>query len=105
LKPCYRLGLLSNTNPWHFEYGIRTVEVFDLFDAVSLSYRVQAMKPDRRIYLHALGQLNTAPHTCVFIDDIPANVEAAKDLGMHGILYTGHPSLMNSLRQLRIVVD
>ncbi len=61
LSPSYRLGLLSNTNEWHFEHHIRSVEIFPLFDAVTLSYRVRAMKPAGEIYRDSLRQLGLPP--------------------------------------------
>jgi putative hydrolase of the HAD superfamily len=102
LKPQYRLGLISNTNPWHADHAIRTTEVFPLFDAVSLSHEVRAMKPDARIFRDALGKLGLPPEACVFIDDIPAFVEGATALGMHGIVYTGPEALHKALRALGV---
>ena len=37
LKGRYRLGLLSNTNEWHFRGHIETIPVFPVFDTVTLS--------------------------------------------------------------------
>ncbi len=102
LKPRYRLGLLSNTNPWHFEHSIRPTPVFPLFDAVTLSYEVRAMKPDPRIYADAVAKLALPPAACVFIDDLPENVEGARAAGMWGITYTGPEALEVALRDLGI---
>ncbi|HJW71764.1 MAG TPA: HAD family phosphatase [Geothrix sp.] len=102
LKPHYRLGLISNTNPWHADHAIRTTEVFPLFDAVSLSHEVRALKPDPRIFQDALDKLGLPPEACVFIDDIPAFVEGARALGMHGIVYTGPETLRMDLRALGV---
>jgi len=100
LKPHYRLGLLSNTNPWHFERGIRTSPVFPLFDTVTLSYEVGAMKPDPRIYWDALAKLGLPPEVCVFIDDRPEFTAAAETLGLQGIPYTGEADLLLALGAL-----
>ena len=102
LKPRYRLGLLSNTNPWHFEHSIRPTAVFPLFDAVTLSYEVRAMKPDPRIYADAVAKLALPPSACVFIDDLPTNAEGARAAGMHGLTYTGPEALRVELRALGI---
>ncbi len=102
LKPRYRLGLLSNTNPWHFEHSIRPTPVFPLFDAVTLSYEVRAMKPDPRIYADAMAKLALPPAACVFIDDLEENVEGARAVGMRGIHYTGPEALRVELRALGI---
>jgi glucose-1-phosphatase len=98
LKPRYKLGLLSNTNEWHFEYGIKPVEVFPLFDSVTLSFEVKAMKPAEKIYKDALDKLSLNAAECVYIDDIKENADAASHIGMHGIHYTTHDDLVNSLQ-------
>ncbi len=97
LEPRYRLGLLSNTSEWDYEYGIRPVDVFGLFSVVTLSFEVKAMKPDRRIFEDMLGKLDLPPSACVYIDDIERFAVAARDLGMVGIHYTGHGALMEGL--------
>jgi putative hydrolase of the HAD superfamily len=104
LKPRYRLGLLSNTNEWHFTHNIRTVDVYPLFDAVSLSYRVKAMKPARAIYDDMLRQLSLPPDVCVYIDDMEENVRAAEVLGMRGIWYRSHGELLQNLREVGVSV-
>jgi putative hydrolase of the HAD superfamily len=104
LKGRYRLGLLSNTNEWHFERYIRTVPVFPLFDAVTLSYEVRALKPSPEIYRDALRKLSLPPEACVFIDDIPEYADGASALGIRGIRFTGHDDLIRALADLRVSV-
>lgn len=105
LKPSFRIGLLSNTNEWHFEHSIRTVEVFPLFDAVTLSYRVGEMKPGERIYRDALERIGLLPEECLFIDDLEENVAGAERIGIRGIQYTGPERLVASLNTLGIPAD
>lgn len=104
LKGRYRLGLLSNTNEWHFRGHIETVPVFPLFDAVTLSYEVREMKPGERIYRDALAKLGLPPEECVFIDDIEENVAAARRLSMRAIRYEGHERLLTALADLSVTV-
>ena len=104
LKGRYRLGLLSNTNEWHFEFGIKPVVIFPLFDAVTLSFEVHAMKPDRRIYADMLAKLALPAEACVYIDDIEENVAGARALGLHGIHYTTHERLIEDLKKVAVDV-
>lgn len=104
LAPNYRLGLISNTNPWHFESIIRPCEIFPLFRAVTLSFEVKAMKPDLRLYEDSLAKLSLPAPSCVFIDDRPEFAEGAARLGMHGITYTGAESLRAALEALGVRV-
>ena len=103
LKGRFRLGLLSNTNEWHFLRHIRKVPVFPLFDAVTLSFEVGALKPEPEIYLDALRKLSLPPEECVFIDDIGKYAEGAAAVGIRGIRYTGHADLLRELSDLGVV--
>ncbi|WP_005035854.1 HAD family hydrolase [Holophaga foetida] len=102
LKPHYKLGLLSNTNPWHFERGIRTCPVFPLFDAVTLSFEARALKPDPRIYQDALDKLGLMAEECIFIDDRPDFIQAADRCLLHGITYTGYADLRLALESFSL---
>lgn len=98
----YRVGLLSNTNERHFEHYIRKSEVFPLFETVTASHLVGALKPSEAIYRDALAKLRLPPHECVYVDDIPEYVEGARALGIRGIRYSGDAALRSSLRECGI---
>ncbi len=100
LKSTYKLGLLSNTNEWHFDHAIKKSPVYPAFDAVSLSFQVKAMKPDPKIYLDMAAKLSLPPNQCVYIDDIQKNVDGANTLGFHALLYTNHQILLTDLHPL-----
>lgn len=104
LKGRYRLGLLSNTNEWHFEHSIRTVEVFPLFDAVTLSYEVRAMKPAPAIYNDMLRKLGLPAETCVYFDDLQENVDAGAQAGMQARLFTTPEQMHEDLAKLGVTV-
>ncbi|MBI5576605.1 MAG: HAD family phosphatase [Deltaproteobacteria bacterium] len=102
LKKRYKVGLLSNTNEWHYEHYFKNVEVFPLFDSVTLSFEVKEMKPGGRIYRDAIEKLGARPEECVFIDDIEDYAEGARREGMKGIRYVSPESLLDSLRALGV---
>jgi HAD superfamily hydrolase (TIGR01509 family) len=103
LKTRCRLGLLSNTNEWHYHNVIERTAVFPLFDAVTLSYRVGAMKPARIMYDDMLGKLGLPPQEIAYIDDVQVNVDAAAALGMPALCYTDHATLLADLHKLGVV--
>lgn len=74
-----------------------------LFDAVTLSFEVGALKPEPEIYLDALRKLSLPPEACVFIDDIGKYAEGAAALGIRGIRYIGHAELLRELSGLGVV--
>ena len=82
----YRTGIITN-NVREFGDGWRAlIPVDELFEFVVDSSHVGVRKPDPRIFALALEQLGCPdPASCVFLDDHPANVAAARALGMLAI--------------------
>lgn len=94
-----RVGLLSN-----FSADLRAMlaqqDLLQRFDAVAISAEIGVMKPDAAAYRTVLAMLGMAAPTCVFIDDVPANVEAAQAVGIHGIVFQDNPSCLVALTRL-----
>jgi len=97
LKKRFRLGLLSNTGPWHAEHQIRASDAFPLFDAVTFSFEAGTAKPDRRMFLDILGKLDLMAEQCVFIDDLPGHVAAAGALRFRALRFTTREALIADL--------
>lgn len=84
----YRLGLLSNTSEPHFRATISKHPCFGLFDQATLSFEVGVLKPDQAIYRDALEKaVGLLPEEILYLDDIPAYVEAARSCGMQALAY------------------
>jgi putative hydrolase of the HAD superfamily len=71
-----------------------------LFDTVVLSGEVGMRKPEKEIFLHAAETLGLAPAECVFVDDMEANVAAARACGMTGLLHTETAATAQALQDL-----
>jgi len=98
LKNRYRIALLSNdVSQWskflRDFYGIEP-----LLDAAFISGDLGVRKPAREIYHIALRSLEAKPNECVFIDDSPQRVEAARELGINSILFDREGHNYNGLR-------
>lgn len=76
---------LSNENRELNDYRIHTFNLHELFDGFFSSCYVGYRKPDPRIYKTALEITQIRPEECIYFDDRPMLVEAAKKLGMNGI--------------------
>ncbi len=61
--------------------------VEEIFDVVVDSAFVGSRKPEPRIYEITLERLGASPEAAVFIDDIEANCEGARQLGIHAIRF------------------
>jgi len=77
--------ILSNTNAIHMDYVFEHYQFLQDFDAHVLSHEVGLLKPDPAIYRHALRTSGLTASRTVFIDDISANAEAARQAGMQAI--------------------
>lgn len=71
-----------------------------IFRDIVVSGRVGLRKPDPAIFGLLLDRHRLAPGATVFIDDSAANVEAARNAGMTGILFTDARALSDELAGL-----
>ena len=100
-RPRFRTGIVSNSGPgareaercWGFE---------DITDDIVYSHEVGLLKPDPRIFALAAERLGVLPEEVVFLDDVEANVDAARASGWHAVL---HRSTPESIREMERLVD
>ena len=78
-------AIVSNAGP-SLELRYRDMGIREHFDPFVLSDVVGIRKPSAGIYRLALDRSGCEAGEVVFVDDIPANVEAADDVGMRGVL-------------------
>ena len=84
----YHLYLLSNASlrqPVYFQ----KVPGQQYFEGKVISSLEKCLKPDHRIYEILLERFHLKAEECLFIDDMPVNVEAAIELGMRGYHFDG----------------
>jgi len=62
-----------------------------------LSYEVKSLKPEEKIYRSVLEKTGVDARDCFFVDDIQANVDAAKHLGFDATLFTEPEKLRRDL--------
>jgi glucose-1-phosphatase len=102
----YRLLLLSNTNDLHArQFRPQFRDTLAHFDAVVCSHEVGHRKPARAVFEHCQRLARCAPDECVFIDDLPANVEGARAFGWQGIVYQNDAQLRRDLQALGVRLD
>jgi glucose-1-phosphatase len=103
LRSNYRLLLGSNTNELHAGQFCRQFhEVFRNFDALVLSHQIGARKPRPEFFAHCRRLAGCAAEECLFIDDLPANVEGARACGWQGLVYRKDMDLPARLTALGI---
>ena len=94
--------LLSNTNAIHTDFVLKRHPFLNDFDAHVFSYEVGLLKPDAAIYQHALRTYGLTAGRTVFLDDIAANAEAARRVGMIGIHYQNPDQARAELTKLGV---
>lgn len=82
----YRIFILSNVSECVFEY-IKTLGFWKHVTGGTYSYLIGACKPERKIYETFFRENNLNPEECLFLDDKPENIQAAKKFGMNGIVF------------------
>lgn len=61
------------------------LDIEHYFEGFAISEILDCRKPDPRMYAEGSRLLGLDPHECLFVDDDPQLVAAARDLGYHGI--------------------
>ncbi len=73
--------------------------LFSLADGILISSDDKLVKPDRAIYELLLSRFSLRAEECLFIDDLPANIDGARTAGLHGHAFTGCAELSAWLAQ------
>jgi 2-haloacid dehalogenase len=94
---------LSNFSSETYPLALQRFEFLHLLRKVVISGDVKATKPDPRIYQILLGGCAIDPHSAVFVDDVVANIDTARQLGLHGIVFTGADVLRQELAELKLL--
>jgi epoxide hydrolase-like predicted phosphatase len=96
----FRTGILSNSGP-----GAREAERHHGFEAVTdqlvYSHEVGLKKPDPAIYELTRSRLGVEAGQVVFLDDVPANVEAARSAGWHAVR---HEDTARSIAEIEAII-
>ena len=95
-----RTGILSNSGPgareaermWGFE---------DVTDDIVYSHEVGLKKPDPAVFELTASRLGVQPAEVAFLDDVPANVDAARALGWHAVL---HLETAQSIAEMEAII-
>lgn len=99
----YRVYILSNYGSWAYQQTKeKALDFVEEVDGAIFSYQVKMVKPDAEIFHALLDKYGLKAEESVFLDDLPANVEGAKAVGIRGIVFTGLPEAAASLKELGV---
>ena len=92
-----RTGLISNS------WGTRRydrAQLAELFDGVVISGEVGIRKPSPEIYNLGAEAIGLPAEACVFVDDLPFNLEPAAELGMATVHHVDSEETIGQLEEL-----
>jgi 2-haloacid dehalogenase len=98
------LYCLTNFSAEKFPLMRRRFDVFDLFDGIVVSAEIGMVKPDPAVYRYLVERFGLEAPSCLFVDDVEANVEAASSIGMQAVHYLSGRQLRRDL-QMRGVLS
>ena len=104
-------GILSNTNPVHWNYIENAFpRVWDAFEDCRLaSFEVHALKPFREMYDAAFREAkrlipDLQPGEILFIDDLEPNVQGAREYGFQTIHYVDFDQFLEEYKKTGLPV-
>ncbi len=95
---------LTNFNGETFDEAYKRFDLFKHFRGVTVSGRIGLLKPEPEIFQHHIAAFDLAPEDVLFIDDVAANVEAARNAGWHGVQFINPDELRRELCSLEVIV-
>lgn len=87
LRPTYQTALLSNSFAGARDKEQERYHFAELCDLLIYSHEEGIAKPERRIFELTCERLGVQPAEIVFLDDVEANVTAARAFGFKTILF------------------
>lgn len=82
-----KLYFLSNYSEEMYRQSREQLDFLSFFNGGVFSWEEKCMKPDRRIYEILIERYHLKPEKCLFFDDRPENVEAARRAGMKAVVF------------------
>ena len=98
----YKICILSNFSRKAFTDCADELDYVKKADVAVISYNIHLIKPDPKIYEYILDTYDINPKEAVFIDDNPANIEAAKKFGINTVLFKDKGSADEELHRLGV---
>ena len=92
-----KTAILSNMGAELLAHMRQNFRWLDTFDHHTWSCELNVVKPEAAIYTHTLEALEVHPNEALFLDDKIENVEGARRVGIHALLFTNVEALAKDL--------
>jgi len=98
----YKVWYLSNFSEKTEIECADSIAFIPYMDGGILSWKDKLIKPDPKIYQLMLERFELTADECVFIDDLPENVQGAVNEGIHGIVFESREQVVEELKKLGV---
>lgn len=98
------LYALTNFSAETFEETVARFDFFSVFKDIVVSGVEGVVKPDPRIFRIAIDRFGVSPLNSVFIDDVAANVAAARAAGLNAVRFVSPENLRDALAALGLPI-
>ncbi len=96
----FKVYYLSNFSEKAERECAKELDFIPLTDGGILSWKVKMTKPDHGIYDLLAERYSLDPSRCIFFDDTPVNVEAARECGYNAEIFTSYEDACGILDSL-----
>ncbi len=98
-----RCFILSNMHVASISYLEKKYKIWDMFDGIVISSRIQKVKPEIEIYEHLLTEYQLKASETIFIDDTSENLTAASSIGIQTIKFVDSCQCRRDLVNLKCI--
>ncbi len=99
-KKKYRIFLFSNTDAAHINYIYHNFPFIKHIKNKFLSYKVNSLKPEKKIFRIFIERYKIKPEESVFIDDMRPNIKAISGLKFNALHYKAHRKFLKDFAKL-----
>ena len=98
-----RLYGLTNWSAELFHHAVPAAPAIGRLEGIVVSGEVGLAKPDPEIFRLTVDRFGLDPARTLFVDDSPANVRSAQDVGLHAVHFTTSAALRGELVTLGLL--
>lgn len=101
----YRLYALTNWSAESFPVARERYDFLNWFEGIVVSGEICMIKPHPEIFDHLAERFNLKPPATVFIDDVAANVDAARAAGYLAVQFQNPEQLRSDLKEAGVELE